>query len=109
MRVLISWRLLFLAALLLSWRTALGQGTPTGAGRQGPPTPAQRERWKERTRLAEEADEHILAGRVDRAIAVLGKKAAVERELFGKAHLEVVKTLLALAKLQEYAERFAAA
>jgi CHAT domain-containing protein/tetratricopeptide (TPR) repeat protein len=106
MRVLGSWRLICLTVLLLSCRGGLAQEPRPGAGKQPPLTPAQRERLKERDRLGAEFEKLLRAGEDAKAIRAWEKKLAIEREVLGKAHEDVVSSLEVLARLHEDREDF---
>jgi hypothetical protein len=109
MRVLIFWRLICLAALLLSCPAGLAQEKPLGAGKPAPLTPAQRQRLKERDRLNAEAPRLWDAGKKAEALAVWQKKLAIEREVFGQVHEVVAQSLERLARMHEWREDFRAA
>src|SRR5262245_4907684 len=90
-------RLVCVAALLLCGGTTPGQDPPPGTSKPPALTPVQRERLKERDRLAAAAPKLWQAGKQAEALAAWEKKLGIEREVFGKAHEEVAKSLERLA------------
>jgi CHAT domain-containing protein/tetratricopeptide (TPR) repeat protein len=72
-------------------------------------TPAQKERLKERDRYARETTKLRSEGKLAEAIAACEKMLAIEREVFGNGHEDVVGSLEQLAEMQEEREDFAAA
>jgi hypothetical protein len=54
----------------------------------------------ERERLADQADQLEDAGKLQETVAILETKLALERQLFGKSHLNVAGTLGRIAQLQ---------
>src|SRR5258708_4710387 len=69
-----------------------------------PLTAAQQARLKERDRYAAEAEKLWMAGKQAEAVAAWERKIAIEREVLGKTHEEVAKSLEQLASLQERRE-----
>jgi CHAT domain-containing protein/Tfp pilus assembly protein PilF len=96
-------RLLYAAVVLLLWSAASGFAQPA------PRTAAQRERLKDRDRLAAEVSTLRAAGKLAEAVAACAKKLAIEREVLGDAHDEVAESLDQLAGLHEEREDFPAA
>jgi tetratricopeptide (TPR) repeat protein/CHAT domain-containing protein len=90
---------------LLVW---LGAGGLTRA-EEPPLTAEQRERLKERDRLAAEAGKLLEEGKLAATVTAWEKKLAIERQVFGDLHEAVVQSLQGLAGLHEFREDFAAA
>jgi CHAT domain-containing protein/tetratricopeptide (TPR) repeat protein len=74
-----------------------------------PLTEEQKAKLKERDRLAAEALKFGSAGKLDQMIALLEKKLALERAVFGDVHEEVAASLAELAPMHEFCEDFDAA
>jgi CHAT domain-containing protein len=72
-------------------------------------TPAQREKLKERDRLAADGQAHENAGRIDEALGAARKILALEQEVHGPAHEEVAGTWEWFAQLYEAKASFAEA
>jgi CHAT domain-containing protein len=99
------------AILVLALTAAVGRAQPQ---LEKPPKPAelteqQKKRLEERDRLFTESQRQGEAGNLRRAIALLEKAAAIEREVFGDAHEKLVRTVEILAGMHELAEDFASA
>src|SRR5438477_488853 len=88
--------------------SAVRAAEPPPAGAK-PLTPEQKERLKERDRLASEARKLGGEGRLAEVVVAWEKKVAIEREVFGAGHAAVALSLEELARMQEYREDFAAA
>jgi CHAT domain-containing protein/tetratricopeptide (TPR) repeat protein len=90
-------------SLLAAALCFLAVGRPvTRADEPKPPpalTAAQRARLQERDRLAAEVRKLRQAGKLSEAIAAMEKMLAIEREVFGPLHEEVVGSLEQLANL----------
>src|SRR5262249_29848659 len=69
----------------------------------------QQEKLKERDRLSAEAQKLRAAGKLAEAIAVAEKMLALEREVLGELHEDVVGSVELLGKVHEQREDFAAA
>jgi tetratricopeptide (TPR) repeat protein len=87
-------------------------------GREAPPaqeparslSPSERQqRLRERDRYAQEAAKLAEEGKLAEAVTAAEKALALERQLFGDVHEEVVGSLQWIARLQEQREDFAAA
>jgi CHAT domain-containing protein/tetratricopeptide (TPR) repeat protein len=72
-------------------------------------TEEQKARLKERDRLDAEAHKLAKAGKPDQIIALWEKKLAIEREIFGDVHEEVISSLAMLALIHRAREDFDAA
>jgi CHAT domain-containing protein/tetratricopeptide (TPR) repeat protein len=66
-------------------------------------------RLAERDRYQQEADRQAQAGNLEESINALGKELAIEREVLGELHEDVVGSLKYLAYLHELGEDWAAA
>ena len=80
----------FLACALLALALGAGVGRPAPA--EPPLTAEQRERLRERDRLAAESIKLWNAGKKAEAIAALKKQLAIEREVLGANHQDVIKS-----------------
>jgi CHAT domain-containing protein/tetratricopeptide (TPR) repeat protein len=74
-----------------------------------PLTKEQQEKLKERDRLQKEAERLRAEAKLPEAIAAAEKMLAIERQVFGAVHEELVGSLQFLAELHEAREDFAAA
>src|SRR5262249_49469722 len=74
-----------------------------------PLTAAQQARLKERDRYAAETQKYRRAGKLQEAIQAAERMLAIEREVLGNLHVDVVGSLEHLAKLHESREDFPAA
>jgi len=74
-----------------------------------PLTPEQQQRLKERDRYDQESADLEKANKLPQAIAAAEKMLAIEREVFGDVHPEVVGSLQLLARVNEALEDFTAA
>jgi hypothetical protein len=83
--------------------------TPAWADEPKPLTAEQRERLKERDRLAAEAQQLGQQGKLAEMVAAWQKKIAIEREVLGDAHEQVAASLAELANMQEFRRDFDAA
>jgi CHAT domain-containing protein len=101
--IVLSVVLLWLGAELLLAQTR-GPGTPQPALSK-----EQHDKLKERDRYGQEAEKLHAAGQLTEAIAAIEKMLALEREVFGPVHKEVVGSLQFLAQVHEQREDFAAA
>ena len=91
-----------------------GSATALGAAFPAPPpvkalTPEQKERLQERDRLRAQADRDRAMGKLDDALAAAVKALALDREVQGSEHPDVVAALALLAKVHEAREDFGAA
>ena len=86
------------------------QSVPPGPGPQSKLSEAERaRRIAERDRYEQEANRLGEAGNLGEAIHLLGKELAIEREVLGELHEDVVDSLNFLARLHEAGEDWAAA
>jgi CHAT domain-containing protein/tetratricopeptide (TPR) repeat protein len=97
--------LLYLAGSLVA---GSAPGQPP-APKPMPLTKEQQERLRERDRLRKEADQLWVTGKRAEAIAIGAKGLAIEREVFGNLHPDVVRSLQDLASRQTELEDFPAA
>jgi tetratricopeptide (TPR) repeat protein len=97
------WRVLGVGLLWVA--TACGIDVPGPK----PLTAAQQERLKERDRYGAEARSLRAAGKLAEAVAAAEKKLAIEREVFGERHADVVGSLQLLAGLHQKREDWPAA
>src|SRR4051812_19915110 len=115
-------RLFGLGVVLLLLATAfwvasgVGLTTPRGQEASSPPPSSPKLPEAERARRLAEAERHkeealrlAKTGELDEAVTAIGKGLAVEREVLGELHEEVVISLNFLAKLHELREDWAGA
>ncbi len=107
-------RVPFATVLLIS--AVLGASTAWAEGQPPGPVPAPRlseperiRKLAERDRYQQEAIRHAQANKVEESITAFGKKLAIEREVLGELHEDVVGSLVILARLHELNEDWAAA
>ena len=74
-----------------------------------PLTAEQKDKLKERDRWEAEVKKLQAAGKLDAAVAAAENMLAIERDVFGSVHNEVVNSLMILGTLHERREDFAAA
>ncbi|HEV3262883.1 MAG TPA: tetratricopeptide repeat protein, partial [Gemmataceae bacterium] len=102
-------RALSLGLLVLALGLGLGVLTPAWPEEPKALTAAQQKRLQERDRYEQQAQQLIQAGKLDELVAVWEKELAIEREVLGDRHEQVVRSLQRLAGLHEFREDFTAA
>jgi tetratricopeptide (TPR) repeat protein len=100
------WRLLWLASACLAVTWGVPAAEPPAAK---PLTAAQQARLKERDRYGDQTDKLRRAGKLVEAIAAAQKMLAIEREVFGDLHEDVIGSLQQIAEMHESREDFVAA
>ena len=96
-------------AILSSSPLAVAQSGATGQPGATELTEQQKQQLKERDQYWEQAHQLHRDEKLSEAIAAAEKVLAIERELFGNVHAEVVSSLELLAKLHEQLEAFGSA
>jgi CHAT domain-containing protein/tetratricopeptide (TPR) repeat protein len=99
----------FLILCLVGWLVAGVAGAQPPEPKPGPLTKEQQEKLKERDRYDNEARKLHKEGKLPEAIAAAEKMLAIERQVFGNVHADVVGSLQMLAELHVAREDFAAA
>jgi tetratricopeptide (TPR) repeat protein len=98
-----------LVIVCLGAHPCLGDRAADQPSQNKPLTAEQKGRLKERDRYQEEANKCFREGKWDEGILALKKALAINRQVFGDLHEEVVDSLKALARAEESREDFAAA
>jgi hypothetical protein len=101
--------LAFVVASLLWPQMSRAQPGASGPAAAPPLTAAQQQRLKERDRYAAETAKLRGEGKLAEAVAAAEKMLAIEREVLGELHEDVVGSLVQLAELHAGREDFAAA
>ena len=90
--------------------TAWAQGQPRGPAHTPKLSEVERaRRLAERDRYKQEANRQAQAGNLEETLNALGKELAIERDVLGEFHQDVVDSLNLLARFQEAGEDWAAA
>ncbi len=90
--------------------TAWAQGQPPGPAPASKLSEAERVRkLAERDRYKQEANRQAQAGNLEETLNALGKELAIERDVLGELHQDVVDSLNLLARFQEAGEDWVAA
>jgi CHAT domain-containing protein/Tfp pilus assembly protein PilF len=98
-----------LVLCLAGWLMAGAAGAEPPEPKPAQLTKEQQEKLKERDRFSTEARKLRSEGKLTEAVAAAEKMLAIERQLLGDVHREVVGSLELLAELHEAREDFAAA
>jgi CHAT domain-containing protein/Tfp pilus assembly protein PilF len=98
-----------LVLCMAGWLVAGTAGAEPPVPKPAPLTKDQQNKLKERERFEKDARKLQAEGKLPEAIAAAEKKLAIERQVFGDVHAEVVGSLQLLAELHEAREDFAAA
>jgi tetratricopeptide (TPR) repeat protein len=99
----------FLILCLAGWLVAGVADAQAPEAKPAPLTKEQQEKLKERDQYDKEARKLQAEGKLPEAVAAAEKMLAIERQVFGDLHAEVVESLQLLAELHEAREDFAAA
>jgi CHAT domain-containing protein/Tfp pilus assembly protein PilF len=94
---------------LVGWLVAGAAGAQAPEPKPAPLTKEQQDKLKERDQFSKEAQKLRAEGKLTEAVAAAEKRLAVERQVYGDVHAEVVRSLQFLAQLHEEREDFAAA
>jgi CHAT domain-containing protein/tetratricopeptide (TPR) repeat protein len=91
----------FLVLCLAGWLVATAAGAQPSESKPAPLTQEQQQKLKERDRLAKEAQQLWADGKLAEAIAAAEKMLAIERQVLGPVHPDVVGSLQFLAAMHE--------